>query len=63
GYHPRLYKKSITIVLYKPQKALYIIVKAYRPIALLKTIGKILEKIVAIQLFILAKVKEILPLS
>ena len=45
-YHPKPFKKSITIVLWKPQKPSYTIVKAYWPITLLNTIRKLLKKIV-----------------
>lgn len=47
GYHPASFKESLTIVLRKPQKPSYDTPKAYRPIALLNTIGKLLEKLVA----------------
>lgn len=47
SYHPHRFKESTTILLRKPQKPWYDTTKAYRPIALLKTTGKLLEKLVA----------------
>lgn len=47
GYYPRKFKESIIFVLRKPQKPSYSTPKAYRPIALLNTMGKLLEKLVA----------------
>jgi hypothetical protein len=40
------FRHSKTVVLRKPQKPTYDVAKAYRPIALLNTLGKVLEKIV-----------------
>jgi hypothetical protein len=40
-------KTSRTIVLRKPGKSSYEVPSAWRPIALLKTIGKVVEKLVA----------------
>lgn len=42
GYHPQRFKESTTLVFRKPQKPNYNTPKAYRPIALLNTIGKVL---------------------
>ena len=47
GYHPKQFKESNTVILKKPQKPSYDTPKAYRPIALLNTMGKVLEKLVA----------------
>ena len=47
GYCPTHFRSSITVVLRKPGKPDYTIAKAYRPIALLNTIGKALEFIIA----------------
>ena len=46
-YHPREFKKANTVVLKKPRKADYSEPKAYRPIALLSTLGKALEAVIA----------------
>ncbi|KAI0997976.1 hypothetical protein K3495_g10214 [Podosphaera aphanis] len=47
GYHPKGFKESTTVVLRKPQKPRPDTPKAYRSIALLNTMGKLLEKLVA----------------
>lgn len=47
GYHPKKFKESTTVVIRKPQKPCYNVPKSYRPIALLNTMGKLLEKIIA----------------
>ena len=47
GYHSKGFKESATIVLRKPQKEPYDNPKSYRPIALLTTIRKLLEKLIA----------------
>ena len=41
-----MFKESLTLVLRKPQKEDYSKLKSYRPIALLNTISKLLEKVV-----------------
>ena len=46
GYHPKVWRTSNTVILRKPNKPDYKEVKAYRPISLLNTMGKLLEKIV-----------------
>ena len=63
GYHPKPFKDSITVVLRKPQKPSYTTAKAYRPIALLDTIGKLLERIVAGRLSRIAEETSMLPAS
>ena len=47
GYHPYAWKRSVTVALRKPGKGDYSKPKAYRPVALLNTIGKIMESIMA----------------
>jgi hypothetical protein len=54
-HHPR------TVVLRKPQKPTYNIAKAYRPIALLNMLGKVLEKIVARCISALVEEHGLLP--
>ena len=61
GYHPRHFKESITVVLRKPGKDDYTQPKSYRPIALLNTLGKILEAVVANRLSYLADTYQLLP--
>ena len=46
-YHLKPFRHSRTLVLRKLQKPTYDVAKAYRPIALLNTLRKVLEKIVA----------------
>jgi hypothetical protein len=53
--------QGTTAVLRKPGKANYAVPKAYRPIALLKTIGKIMVAVVARRLSYLAETHHLLP--
>ena len=61
GYCPQHFRDSITISLRKPDKPDYQVPKAYRPIALLNTIGKALESIIATRLSWAAEAYELLP--
>jgi hypothetical protein len=61
SYHPKPFRHSRTVVLRKPQKPMYDVAKAYRPIALLNTLGKVLEKIVARRVSALAEEHNLLP--
>jgi retrotransposon-encoded endonuclease/reverse transcriptase-like protein len=61
GYHPREWKKAITLVLRKPNKGDYTAPKAYRPIALLNTMGKLLELVIARRITGLAEANNLLP--
>ncbi|KAI1004857.1 hypothetical protein K3495_g3360 [Podosphaera aphanis] len=61
GYHPKGFKESTTIVLRKPQKPKYDTLKAYRPIALLNTMDKLLEKLVANRISKAAEDFNLLP--
>ena len=47
GLHHTRWKRAITIVLPKPNKPSYSTPRAWRPIQLLETLGKLLEKIIA----------------
>jgi len=60
GYHPRQFKNARTIILKKSNKGNYTDPKAYRPIALLNTIGKILESILAKKISDIAERQELL---
>ena len=60
SYCPSHFKKLITVVLQKPQKKDYTKAKAYRPVALLNTLGKALEAIVAKKLNFLATMHTLL---
>lgn len=63
GYHPKCFKEAATIVLRKPNKGDYTEARAYRPIALLDTLGKALEFIIAKRLANLAEENDLLPAS
>ncbi|KAF8883984.1 hypothetical protein BD779DRAFT_1387248, partial [Infundibulicybe gibba] len=47
GVFPDYFKVSLSAILAKPNKPDYSLLKAYRPIALLNTLGKLLEKLIA----------------
>ena len=61
GYHPREFKTANTIVLRKPGKDDYSEPKSYRPIALLSTMGKALEAVIAKRLSDCAEEYDLLP--
>ena len=61
GYFPKAFKRTKTIVLRKPGKPDYTISKAYRPIALENTIGKVFESVMAESISYLTELHELLP--
>ena len=61
GYCPAHFKETITVALRKPGKDDYTQPKSYRPIALLNTLGKALEAIIANRLAYLADTYHLLP--
>ena len=62
GHWPKYFKVSTTIVIPKPNKSLYDHPKAFRPIVLLNTLGKLIEKVMAERLqFIVASNNFIHP--
>lgn len=61
GYCPKHFRKSTTVVLRKPGKPDYTVPKAYRPIALLNTVGKALEAVIATRLSYLVEAHCLLP--
>lgn len=61
GVYHQSWKDSITCVLRKPGRPSYQAPKAYRPIALLSTIGKLLSAIVADDMSRLIEEHELLP--
>jgi hypothetical protein len=61
SYHPRAWKEAITLALQKLNKEDYTAVEAYRPIALLNTIGKLLELVMSRKLSLLAETHHVLP--
>ena len=58
---PPFLKQARTIVIKKPGKASYETASAWRPIALLKTIGKVIEKVVAKRIKGAAEERNLLP--
>ena len=61
GYHPRKFKEANTIILKKPKKDDYAEPKSYRPIALLDTLGKAFETVIATRLSDCAEENHLLP--
>lgn len=61
GYCPRHFRQSTTIALRKPGKDDYQEPKWYRPIALLNTLGMVMESIIATRLSYLAETHKLLP--
>jgi len=47
GHWPRYFKVSTMVVIPKPNKSSYDNPKAFRPIVLLNTLGKLIEKVIA----------------
>lgn len=61
GYHPKHFKKANTIILKKPNKSDYAEPKAYRPIALLDTLGKAFETVISRRFTRIAEEYGLLP--
>ena len=61
SYCPRHFREAITISLRKPGRGDYSIPKAYRPIALLNTVGKIMEAVIATRLSYITEAFQLLP--
>ncbi|KAM3547578.1 hypothetical protein ARSEF4850_009934 [Beauveria asiatica] len=61
GYCPAHFKETVTVVLRKPGKEDYSQPKSYRPIALLNTLGKMLDGVIASRLAYLADTFQLLP--
>ena len=59
--YPDEWRQSITVVLRKPGKPSYEVPKAYRPIALLNTLGKLFSALMADELSFFCESKEALP--
>jgi len=60
GYYPKAWKESTTIVLRKPRHPAYDIPKAYRPIALLNTLGKLLSGLITDDISYLCEANNLL---
>ena len=63
GYHPVCWKQATGIILKKPGKPDYSAPKAYRVIALLNCLGKVVERLLAKRLGALAEVTSLLHSS
>ena len=61
GYCPAHFRESTTVVLRKPDKDDYTAPKSYRPIALMNTIGKIMDAVIAQRLNYIAETYHVLP--
>jgi hypothetical protein len=63
GYHPRAWRRSITAAIRKPNKPDYSKARAYRPIALLICMSKVLEKLQTMRLTHLVMKHQLMPHS
>ena len=61
GYYPQYFRASITVALRKLDKEDYTSPKTWRPIALLNTIGKVIEGVIATRISYLAEENKLLP--
>ncbi|KAJ5794256.1 hypothetical protein N7457_000855 [Penicillium paradoxum] len=61
GYCPTTFREARTIALRKPGKDDYSKPKSYRPIALLNTMGKVMEGVIALRLSYLVETYGLLP--
>ena len=61
GHHPGCFREALIVPLRKPKKTDYTTARAWRPIALLNTVGKLLEAIVARKIRGLAEEYNLLP--
>ena len=61
GYYPGAWREAISLILRKPKRPDYSLPNAYRPIALLCTMGKLFETLIARRLSFLADYHNLLP--
>jgi hypothetical protein len=61
SYHPSGWKRAVTLAYRKPGKDDYTAPKSYRPVALLNTMGKLLELVMARRITELAETYGLLP--
>jgi hypothetical protein len=61
SYHPTAFCHCNTVSLRKPGKGDYSVPGAWRPIALLNTLGKVLESVIARRISMLSKEHSLLP--
>jgi hypothetical protein len=60
GHQPQCWRLATTVIIPKPNKPDYTNPKAYRPVALLNCLGKLLEKLMASRLAHLAEAHNLL---
>ena len=64
GHWPYYFKMSLSIIIPKPNKVLYDSTKTFRPIVLLNTLGKLIEKAISNRLQFQSILKDLIhPLS
>jgi hypothetical protein len=61
GYNPKHFQTSVTVTLRKAGKGDYRVPKAYRPVALLNTLGKLLEGVIATRIAYMVEGHKLLP--
>ena len=61
GYHPKPFREGCTIAIRKPDKPSYTVAAGYRPIALLNTMGKLLEAVIATEISKITEKHHLLP--
>ena len=61
GYCPAHFQKLITVALRKPKKGDFKDPKMYRPIVLLNTVGKVIDKMLAKQMLFIVDAHGLLP--
>src|SRR6266480_335715 len=61
GYHPKPFREGCTIAIRKPGKPSYTVAAGYRPIALLNTMGKLLEAVIATEISKITEKHHLLP--
>lgn len=58
---PKAFEKSITVALRKPREGDYTEPKSYRPVALMNTLGKIIDTVLARRIQHVTETRELLP--
>jgi hypothetical protein len=61
GHHPTVWKNAVVVVIPKPDRPNYTQAKAHRPILLLETMSKLLEKVVVQRMQHDIVAKELIP--
>ena len=63
GFWPSYFKRFMTVIISKPNKVLYDSPKSFRPIVLLNTLGKLIEKVIGERLQFLTTANNFIHLS